>query len=552
MNEADRRRLTPDALGQHRDHREYLTFATQGRSSSLGRERTNSKSPSLDAVSGPDPARREHLRDLSARSQDSTRLGVSSTLMMDPSLVCLLGRLPEEVLDRVLVELTEPDDEDHMFMRRARLVCQQWNRLIIPHVFRTIRLRHTLDDDNVRFRPWHEMINSTVVRHAVRRVIVPSLPDKRSRLHDREPNRGLLAGFHPSFIDAIQRIKELPAVNAVDVRFSPHCLGYEPGPDNDDPVETKASRFLTLRSVFEAIELRRQFGAEHGYSEIDSLTLYNLQNDKQPSFVASDLFKSVTSTVKKLQLLITVQCTERTAGWDIYAIERLEYEPHLQTELLPQLAENLNSLTLGFHEPWGVAAGSFDGQGLVFPRLRTLHLIKFVIGHHDQIDWILDQKSITCLRLDQCYIASHLAFNEVSLRTWRTPVHDWQRPPELDSFMVDVAVYFFPGTWEEVFDRIRTGLPELRDFRFDQKGVSNNYHFFNPSDMRADLVKNRYIIFNMDKWEMPHHAIGWVELDRGEADIDAWTEARRGGRAEETREGDLRGLRDLMHALKNR
>jgi hypothetical protein len=108
----------------------------------------------------------------------------------------------------------------------------------------------------------------------------------------------------------------------------------------------------------------------------------------------------------------------------------------------------------------GIAPAHFNRKGLKFPNLKTLTLGELVIGHHDQFDWVLAQKSLETLRLDRCFIVSHLCISSDQWDQWRVPTHDWHQYPESSfGFYGAEKIFGFSGTWETVYDRIRDGLP---------------------------------------------------------------------------------------------
>lgn len=135
-------------------------------------------------------------------------------------------------------------------------------------------------------------------------------------------------------------------------------------------------------------------------------------------------------------------------GWqprvgEFNCVYRRAFERWLQHSFLPPFASQLTSLHLAFRDHWGTAPGYFDGNGLLFPNLKSLTLGKFVIGHHNHFDWVLAQKSLEILRLDRCAIASYLAFSagshdfgyqaekgDIQDGDWVIPAHDWEQYPD--------------------------------------------------------------------------------------------------------------------------
>ena len=281
------------------------------------------------------------------------------------------------------------------------------------------------------------------------------------------PSAQATDGIYPAFTDAIACIAELPGISALKIVFYRQCLGEESADDLPySLVESPAARVNVLKAVFGGI--RRRAAEDPGAARIRSLTLENLQNMPISEFTGSELYRDVIRDVDTLHLLVAEEYNDEEPNHEINCIERQQYEPHLQSTLLPPLADQLTTLTLAFLEPWGVMPGYFNGRGLVFPRLKTLTLGEFVIGYHDHIDWVLAQTSLTTLCLDQCFVVSHLSVSDEKLHEWNVRTDDWELHPRgaYGTFNSESA-YTFPGTWAAILDRIRTRLVNLTDFRLE-------------------------------------------------------------------------------------
>lgn len=173
----------------------------------------------------------------------------------------------------------------------------------------------------------------------------------------------------------------------------------------------------------------------------------------------------------------------------------------MQEAMLAPIAQNLTTLSLKFDEAWGTAPGQFNGRGLLFPRLESLTLEKFVIGHHDHFDWVYAQKTLKSLHLKEVRILSHFVIDEPNIQEWGIRTDDWKSWPH-GAFGYedhDPRVFTFAGTWETVLDSIRAGLPNLVDFRLDDlmyPGIEDGLSFA------------RYIAFNQGILPSP-----WIEAD---------------------------------------
>ncbi|KAH6856870.1 hypothetical protein B0I37DRAFT_85875 [Chaetomium sp. MPI-CAGE-AT-0009] len=483
--------------------------------------------------------------------------------------------IPLEILSLILGQLFEYQDDDdpespvhYGHLRNARLVCRQWNELATGHLFRTLVLDHAPENEvrSSKDMPWTHAVNSETIQPLVHDVVIFSHPedldmdDTASDAEDWVTEDDDEDGSGP-FGVAVNSIAKLPNLKSVQIWFSEKCVGarediqwWEEG----EEIESISHRLQTLKTVFGAIRKRR---ADTRTSTIRSLTLKYLQNLPIPDFTSSDLYKDVIKDINELHLFIAHEYNEHGPDHDLDRIERRTFEPYLQKELLPPLAHQLRSLTLTFRECWGVVPAHFDGKGLVFPNLKTLTLGEFVIGHHDQFDWVLAQKSLETLRLDRCFIASYLAIWNDQWNQWRVPTHDWHQYPEGSfGFLDGVQIFGFSGTWETVYDRIREGLPKLWEFCSAHHRWSNT--FDRREGMGASMSKSRYIVFDSGLCPSP-----WIEVDGYTGDMEfgnndpavcpreaagRYNRQKVLNRAKETELGDTRAFEDLLRAVQER
>ncbi|WYZ45031.1 hypothetical protein EsH8_VIII_000347 [Colletotrichum jinshuiense] len=486
-----------------------------------------------------------------------------------------LKNIPPEIVNLVLgslINLQDPGDpetcQNQEYLRNARLVCRQWNTLATAHLYHTLKLESAgaVDEGEDEFELWNKTLEIEAAKRAAQCVIIQSCPKDLSSNADYEGwQKWMEEGSYPAFTSAIDRITELPNLSEVQLNFSPNCRGGASGAYDDgweEDVEPIQTRMYTLEAVFKAIQHRA--GQKYAnLSTIRSLTIRNLQNTPQQKFITSDLFNDVIKDIDRLHLLVAEEYNEHGPDHDLYVVERRNYEEHLQTQLLPLFMDRLTVLTLGFGERWGTMPGYFDGNGLVFPHLKTLNLANYVISGHNHFDWVLRQDSLTTLRLDSCYIASHIRSDTENTKEWNLRTHDWQRCP-VGSFGFnsdDDDIYTFAGTWESVFDRVRTSLPKLKVFCFnyDQEGL----HSLRPQKAENELYPNRYITFNIGLLPSP-----WIEANELDGSMDFGdnnpnvidpngkvnNEASKHklNRSQETIEGDARAFEALLEDLRER
>lgn len=501
-------------------------------------------------------------------------------------MTCLIEeRIPVEVLGLILERLLDPPEDPYNYsqdelefddLRNARLVCRRWNLAASTHMFRDLALLHPDPEqaEAANFSKFTQLVASPTVQNAARCALIYSGPgnDDADFPADNAWKRWE-EGEYEELVAAINCIANLPKLQGVHIVFSNRCVGdsghIHPGYWGGG-VEEPYARLSLLEAVFNAVRTR---GVAHGPSNrtITSLTLENLQNMALPDdFLSSDAFTSVAKDVTELRLQIAHEFHDFGPDGDLELLERRTFEPWLQHTFLPIFTENLTSLHISFIENWGVAPGYFDGKNLSFPHLKTLTLSEFVIGHHDQFDWVLAQKSLETLRLRHCFIVSHLAFisrDPDQVQKWGTPTHDWKQHPVWAFGMHDrKRTFTFSGTWETVFNNIQTHPPHLVDFRMENPPEYRPCAKFNhPERMRRELTTMRYITLDTGLLPSP-----WITakgrsgaMHFGNNDPAVLPEEQRTGefrtgqrcklnRALETLEGDTKSFRALVATVDKR
>lgn len=487
--------------------------------------------------------------------------------------------IPVEVLSNIVGFLLAPEgwnkrgpDVDLSDLRNARLVCRRWHSVASSHMFRNVALLHTRDGED--FTKFEQLVASPTVQHAARRVEIYSGPHHYPRCFADDRSCATWApwersGDYEDFTSAIDCIAKLPKLRAVHIRFSENCNGDQRRTFYHWAigVELVRTRLRTLRAVLKAMRNRAALETENPdkpITAITSFTLQNMQNKPFQSFAACRLFKSATKDVTELRLLVAREKREHDEASEAYHHDRLIFEPWLQRTFLPMFASKLRSLHLSFNYHWGVAPGFFDGEGLFFPNLKTLTLGKFVVGHHNQFDWVLSQKSLETLRLDRCTIVSYLNFSNgwndsTQLEMWETKTHDWKQYPKW-SFGLDDETFSFPGTWETVFDGIRANLLNLVDFRMENPPLRGKNFFNSAEGMRCMLTCLRYITFDDKIWTAAEDFTGEMTFGNNDPAVLPLEGRRKGylylrgelNRAKETLAGDSRAFTALVRTVEER
>ncbi|KAK7227462.1 hypothetical protein V2G26_015465 [Clonostachys chloroleuca] len=440
-------------------------------------------------------------------------------------------KLPTELLGRI-IGLMEPTST----ALTARSVCQRWNTLAVPHAFRKIILRPT----EKGYKTWGALLENEQIKDAVREVLIYS--------HITDDDKGFWDELPAGFTTALQKICDLHYVEKITVNFSPVCSGPESIQNDMISHETYPKRINVFEAVFNAIQARSY---QPGRTSIRSFAVENMQNAPIPTFTSSSLFKSVTQDLEELDLHIVQEHNESREEWDIREAELVTFEPWLQDSWLMPMA-NLRSLSLCIDDFWGTAPGTFNGRGLAFPNLKSLKLKYFNISHYNHFDWVLSQTTLESLRLDSCTIATVLRLNE-GLDLWNPEMHDWEPIPE-GTFGSDWGeLFFFPGTWEFIFEKIRTSLPNLVDFKFFPgpryiKELDAVQTDINPTQQTTVLYGSRYSAFcEGDGWQDPTDFGGDMDFSDLEPSEQAMLD-----RHKPAEEGDQKALDELLGAIQRR
>lgn len=483
----------------------------------------------------------------------------------------ILDQLPNEILSLALHHVLWGDasgsslaldrTKDVSSLCAARLVSRRWNALAEPILYRTLALRHNPGDDD--FSKWNAALDNERIRQLVHRVAIHSAPDELHVDRDDEVwEEWGEEGTWPAFTDSIDRIKELDALESVGIFFSYHCAGAQADDGWEEDNELNETRVNTLKAVFNAIQDR----AEEQEGTVSSLTLVNLQNMPTPDFTDSDVFQDVTKDIIRLHISVAEEFNEHGPDGDLEFVERRTFEPYLGRHWIAPMADHLRELTLYFNERWGTAPGYFNLRGTDFPQLEALHLGNFVISHHDHLDWVFAQKTLTSLCLNSCYIATHLRFCQGQETTWEVQTHDWKELPHGSyGFIMERDVAFtFDGAWETFFDRIRTELTGLTDFRFDH--VERDWDHGLQAPVGCKLGCTRYIVLDTGLAPSP-----WIEADertgemsfgnnqeavwqRGEGDshLSHYRKLCKLNMSEWHQDGDSRAFKELLQQVNGR
>ncbi|RGP78308.1 hypothetical protein FLONG3_3623 [Fusarium longipes] len=397
-----------------------------------------------------------------------------------------MEKLPGEVLDLIIGELSDSWEQCDLY--GARLVCQTWNQFAIRLLFSTVTFYTNDESMSNDFRSWNRLMDLQSVKNTVQRVIIQTCP-RRSHQHEvwklwEE------RGQWPAFRSAINRIAELGNLTALEIHFNP--------PWGEGP----SARRFAMEAVYQALKQREERASRDGSVKlvsIQELRLENLQNIDPPDALGNGLLKGI----KRLHLnILGNRLIRYTSYGDISAsdyrvTERLKFDDILRNKILVPVMNQLVELNISSHYEWGLLPSRFNGNGLMFPNLRTLILSDFYIGHYDQLDWVFDQKTLTCLRLQHCHVVTHFRFQFHNHLVWNVDINDWATFDGEPWFAGESGSNFFSFNlrWNTIFDNIRESLPNLTDFgttwRIERDPCADAYSVPSMYNMTG-----RYMVFD--------------------------------------------------------
>jgi len=348
--------------------------------------------------------------------------------------------LPPELVAQIL---EAADRED---LKNLRLVCRSIERYARYLLFSSLLLLPT----DLSLQRWDSLLKTKATREDARHALIYTY-------QERYPNaRQTVAGWTPpeEYHAALSRLRELPHLDKVELRFTSVCLFADPSFENKD------FRSQALGTLFAAIQAHN---AEVDNRKIRSLAIKNLQNEIPNELLDSTAFRDTQQGLRELHLQVGRD------GYDslfthAYVGHRGEepFWPGLRRRWIAPIVNQLTSLTIYCHNYWGYIP-EFELEGLHIPGLRQLALGNYTFARDTQLDWILAHRHLEELTFDDCPIIHHI---EVSVLRCRVLGID-------DSLFTDAPATIAPydralqylTTWTTYLDRIRTGLTKLKKYQ---------------------------------------------------------------------------------------
>ncbi|CAG7557608.1 unnamed protein product [Fusarium equiseti] len=402
-----------------------------------------------------------------------------------------MEKVPNEVLDLIISHLTAHRKNDDLY--QARLVGRRWNQLARKHIFSTIILYNNSNTALQGFQSWHKLLGHKSVRDTAQRVIIHTWPDGVRK--DEGPfhcdwDEWEYDGEWPEFTSAIDRIIEVDHLQTLEIHFSEMCRGdeshwHEYGPSANNR-EMPGERKAALEAVYKAVKQRE---ARTGTSPIRELRLKHLQNIDPPEVLVNGLLKGI----ERFHLNVVQEDNAFLNDQDFELPENFKFVGILRNTILAPIADQLVELSIGAQYEWGLLPARFKGKGLKFPNLKKLKMDYYAIGYYDQMDWVIDQKSLTSLHLDNCQIVTHFHFRSEE-EEWDISTDDWKSSNE-NPWLRSLSrnYYTFDLRWNTIFGKISDGLPRLTEFRASWAEIGCTKEDFS----------RRYINFAADNFPVP-------------------------------------------------
>ena len=443
----------------------------------------------------------------------------------------LLGLAPELV--QQVIKCAHRRD-----LPNLRLANKELDKLAARELFRDVFVSPSAEHIDT----WTSISRHEVLRRLPRHAVIHTQPDTESvdggdQREDEEPGE--------DFEDALAALAEFSNLDSLEIGFTPECVGDRNSHWYEDVVETVGRRKEMLELIFQAIKDR---AANTDNRRIRKLTILNLQNCPIPEFTQSDLFKDVMGQLDELHLQIIQERNEHGPDHDYTRVELQTFPDYLVSDWLAPISGNLRALSIYSRvSNWGPFPGHFRPSGLSFPKLETLAMGYYTLAHDDDLNWLLEIKSLKELVLHCCMIASRMRFDPDNLTKWKVSKDGWGALPE-KSDDTEWPQYAYDGRWSGFFGRIADELPNLVDFRFDESSpfYHPRYHLNNRDLCGVRLFPERYVVF--DNGVLPTH---WPEA-KEDGRIYCWTEEPFPNFHEERLREDQTALDHLLEECRRR
>ncbi|KAF2664780.1 hypothetical protein BT63DRAFT_460270 [Microthyrium microscopicum] len=308
-----------------------------------------------------------------------------------------LLNIPPELITMVARELKGED------LKSLRLVCKYLTPLATEILFAKLRIIPVPNGG-----PENHVLQTTADRlcSLIREIVILSYTEElylgtRAAIYASMPRED-----DPEGIDhlpdewkmAVQQTKVFTNLDSIYVKFDGEIFD-DPDLDPEMPPDyhwVERHNWLQYKAMCFVSAAVPMFKAQG--TPIRSLTFANMQCN-------IDRLDSGSSRFADLKELHISACHKGLKQGHPKATH--SFWPGLTEVWLSPLASQLTHLTLYCTGYWGVIPAWKPGN-LHFPNLKYLALGRYTFAHESQVDWILQQKTLRHLSLDNCIIAQYL------------------------------------------------------------------------------------------------------------------------------------------------
>ncbi|KAB8233173.1 F-box protein [Aspergillus alliaceus] len=409
-----------------------------------------------------------HIINLLQRIKPWTNTGIHNvTVPLFPPSALNLANLPPELLHYIISYL------DRESVKQSRLTCRNLSYSATISLFRRI----VLFPNDASCQNMERILESTAIK---------------SVCHDHDTPAVAKAVLPTQVITLIQRLKELPNLRDVALRFDANIS--IPDDDDDDDVAEGVSAFWHPETVeFRLETLRLLFSSLLSLSRpLRGLAIQSMQNvceqdDKEIAIMALVLCK-----LQSLRLNI-IQDIEYSDEDDLLLSDTSRtFYPELTTKWLKPTVGTLQNLCLWTNEVFGFYPKMLP---MHFPHLKSLTLGKYCFVHDSQLDWILSHAAT----LRELYLYSCVILYEV--RICKNELHQcYLSEKEIsdgEGVYSQYYAYTYPKRWSNYFDSFRNELVHLGHFRFGGNTIPTcEQPFEQDHEIKVDLYPSRYSVFD--------------------------------------------------------
>ncbi|KAE8139812.1 hypothetical protein BDV38DRAFT_280728 [Aspergillus pseudotamarii] len=316
------------------------------------------------------------------------------------------------------------------------------------------------------------------------------------------------------FVRLFPRLKELPRLQSVVLRFHPEC-----GEDEDTDVPHPLGlRSAVMKEFLSAITALPQLPRELAIRDLHNV------NESNPDDVENT--KKVLRNLRSLRLNITNPHNSGNSESDLYHDDIHTFFSALPSFWLRPALQNLEHLTIYSSHYFGYYP-KLDLRDVHFPRLKTLALGNYAFVHDSQLDWILSHRdTLTELYLDDCAILWVVATRDKE-RTYLDPDSYTTHPGAVGK---NYAIY--AKRWRHYFKSFQ-GLRHLRHFRYGHSEYWWDRDDSTPFERETEIIigmhEDSYLTFDSDWYSrrlLYHYGTGrqmkcvdegplpWIEEDQ--------------------------------------